>query len=220
MLSLQSKIVLIHHTFTCDIKKDQRQRRFRLILEHELENKRLLHFLLLRGGQQIAALEQRLLIHRAEFAADLRIQRHAGRVEMIGRRILQRMDQCSHVHGFSYLGSADDRNDVARHFSCRHRQLIMAMRAQSATGHLAITVIQSDQDMIRINQMLWRNIMRTQHSLHIIDDIQAEPLAVSVKHFILAERIIFIVITIMGRPKDDLTWRELTEAIGADYIVK
>ena len=59
-----------------------------------------------------------------------------------------------------------------------------------------------------------------QHRLHIIDGIESEPLPVSVQHLVLAQRIILIVLAVMGRPEDDLARLELAEAVRAHNIVK
>ncbi|MNJ63028.1 hypothetical protein D3C77_588920 [compost metagenome] len=96
----------------------------------------------------------------------------------------------------------------------------MAARAQPAPRHLAIAVVQPNQNMIGINQMLRRNVLGTQYRLHIIDDVQSEALPVSVQHFVLAQRIILIILAVMSRPEDDLIRRELAEAVRADNIVK
>ncbi|MNY15014.1 hypothetical protein D3C86_1482060 [compost metagenome] len=103
MLAVQAEIILIHHTLACHIEEHQRQRRLGLIFEYELENKRLLHLLLLRGSEQVSALEQRLLIGGAELPADLGIQRHTGRAKVIGCLMLERMNQRGHIYRFTCL---------------------------------------------------------------------------------------------------------------------
>ncbi|MNN17470.1 hypothetical protein D3C81_1306600 [compost metagenome] len=220
MLAVQPQIVLIDHAFTGHIEEHQRQRRLALILEHKLEDKRLLHLFLLGRGQQIAALKQRFFVQRAELAADLGIQRHAGRVKMPGRRMLQRMDQRGHIDRLPDLGSTDDRNNVARHLAGRYRQLVMAGRAEPSTCQHPVAVSNPGQHMVGVMVVFFRNIRRIQNRFHIIHRIKAEALAVFVQRIIFTQRIVLIVFTAVHRPENYFLRLKLCEAVRAHNIVK
>ncbi|MNC26979.1 hypothetical protein D3C75_751320 [compost metagenome] len=220
MLAVQPEIILIDHPFTGDIEEYERQRGLGLILEHKLENKRLLHFFLLGRSQQIPPLEQRFFVQRAELAADLGIQRHAGRVKMPCRRMLQRMDQRGHVHRLPDLGSANDRDNVARHLARSHRQLIVAGWTEPSAGKHTIAVRKTGQHMIGIVVVLLRDIRRIQDSLHIVNRIEAEALAVFVQRIVFTQRIILVILAAVHGPKHHILRPEPGEAIGTDNIIK
>ncbi|MNB93541.1 hypothetical protein D3C75_406750 [compost metagenome] len=220
MLAVQPEIILVNHTFTGHIEEHQRQRRLALVLEDELEDERLLHFFLLGRGQQITSLKQRLFVQRPELAADLGIQRHAGGIKMPCRRMLQRMDQRGHIHRLPDLGSADNRNDVARYLACGYWQLIMAGRTEPSARQHPVAVGEPGQHMIRIVVVFLRNISRIQNRFHIIHRIEPEALAVLVQGIILAQRVILIILTAVHSPENDFLRLELREAVRAHNIIK
>ena len=139
---------------------------------------------------------------------------------MICRRMLQRMNERSHIDRLAHLRSTDDRDNVAWHLPGGYRKLIVAFRAQPSARDDAVTVIQSNQYVIRINVLLLRYVARTDNRFDIIHRIQPKAFTVPIQLIIFPKRIVLVILSVVGSPEDNLFRSKLTETVRAHNVIE